>query len=114
LGNDSGWNERFDDTGAVRLPVAIGKRSDEVLRRHMDSADDGVVPIGEARVREVHRVRKLDWGNDGTHVVPGGACMVDKAARNQGKGTLGRVVRERQGLAGMWVETIQENVGPRL
>jgi hypothetical protein len=39
--------------------------------------------------------------------------MVDKAARNQGKGTLGRVVRERQGLAAMWVETIQENVGRR-
>jgi hypothetical protein len=60
LGNDPGWDERFDDTAAVLLPVAIGKRFDEVLRRHMDSADDDVVPIGEARVREVHRVRKLD------------------------------------------------------
>lgn len=39
--------------------------------------------------------------------------MVDTAARNQGKGTLGRVVRGRQELAVMWVETIQENVGRR-
>lgn len=58
--NDPGRDERFDDTAAVRLPVALGKRSGEVLKRHMDSADDGVVPIGEATVREVHRVRKLD------------------------------------------------------
>jgi hypothetical protein len=55
-----------------------------VLGKHMDSADGSTVLIGEAKVLQELRERKVDWDIDGIRAVWGIACMVGKVVRTQG------------------------------